>query len=242
MHASSTPIAEYAGLTDAAIASDVIPLGQPAVIRGLVRSWPAVRHGRTSPQRLVEYLHSFDTGDDVDAIMTPPQVAGRIFYNETMSGFNFIRNRLPLSTVAEQVLRYSAFPNPPAVAAQSALIRDSVPGFSVENSLTLLGNAILPRIWLGNAITTPAHFDEWNNIACVVCGRRRFTLFPPDQIGNLYAGPVDFAPTGAPMSLVRVDEPDLGRHPKFRAHSRRRSLPNWNPAMRFTFRQPGGIT
>src|SRR2546430_6874050 len=55
----------------------------------------------------------------------------------------------------------------------------------------------LPRIWLGTAITTPTHLDEWNNIGCVVCGRRRFTLFPPEQIANLYIGPLDFAPTGA---------------------------------------------
>jgi hypothetical protein len=69
---------------------------------------------------------------------------------------------------------------------------------------------------LGNAVTTPTHLDEWCNIACVVCGRRRFTLFPPEQVGNLYIGPLDFAPTGAPLSLVDARQPDLARYPKFR--------------------------
>ncbi len=47
---------------------------------------------------------------------------------------------------------------------QSALIRDCLPGFSEENRLTVLDASVLPRIWLGNAITTPTHLDEWNNI------------------------------------------------------------------------------
>jgi hypothetical protein len=133
-----------------------------------------------------------------------------------MNGFNFIRNRLPISAVAEQVMRYGTFANPPAVAVQSALIRDCLPGFAAENRLTLLDESVLPRIWLGNAITTPTHLDEWNNIGCVVAGRRRFTLFPPEQITNLYIGPIDFAPTGAPMSLVSLHAPDFERFPRFR--------------------------
>jgi hypothetical protein len=127
-----------------------------------------------------------------------------------------VRNRLPIAAVAEQVLRYSAFARPPAVAVQSALIRDCLPGFSAENSFTVLDVTVLPRIWLGNAITTPTHLDEWNNIGCVVSGRRRFTLFPPEQVVNLYIGPLDFAPTGAPLSLVSLHEPDFTRFPRFR--------------------------
>ena len=134
-----------------------------------------------------------------------------------MTGINFIRNRLPLSALIEQVLRYAQFPNPPAVAAQSALIRDCLPGFAEENRLALVADNVLPRIWLGNRITTPTHLDEWNNVGCVVAGRRRFTLFPPEQIENLYIGPLDFGHTGAPMSIVSLRNPDFDRFPKFHA-------------------------
>jgi len=210
-----SPMQEFTGLTDEAIRTDILMLGRPAVLRGLVSSWPAVRQALESPAALVAYLRQLDNGGLVDAVMTPPEVAGRIFYKPAMDGFNFLRNRMPLSAVAEQALRYAAFPQPPAVAAQSALIRDCVPGFSTENPLALLGDAVLPRIWLGNAITTPTHVDEWCNIACVVSGRRRFTLFPPEQVANLYIGPLDYAPTGAPMSLVELADPDLERFPRF---------------------------
>ena len=120
MASEITALPEYSGVDDAAIRTSVIESGQPAVLRGLVGAWPAVARGRTSAAALVAYLRAFDTGAPVDAIMTPPDQDGRIFYNPAMSGFNYVRNRLPLSAVAEQVLRYATFPKPPAVAAQSA--------------------------------------------------------------------------------------------------------------------------
>jgi len=206
---------ELSTLDEAAIRRDVIESGQPAVLRGLVKNWPIVAASRRSATAVLEDLRRFDSGTPVDAIMTPPEAQGRVFYDEAMNGFNFVRNRLPIAAVAEQVMRYGAFANPPAVAVQSALIRDCLPGFSAENHLTLLDESVLPRIWLGNGITTPTHLDEWNNIGCVVAGRRRFTLFPPEQIVNLYIGPIDFAPTGAPMSLVSLHAPDFERFPRF---------------------------
>jgi len=208
------PISEFPTPDSDAIRREIVVSGRPAVLRGLVKDWPAVNV--ESPAALVEYLRRFDNGRPVDALMTPPEVEGKVFYDANMNGFNFVRNRLPITQIAEQVLRYGTFARAPAVAAQSALIRDCLPGFTKENALDVLDDTVLPRIWLGNAITTPTHLDEWNNIGCVVRGRRRFTLFPPEQIKNLYIGPLDFAPTGAPMSLVSLHEPDFERFPRFR--------------------------
>jgi hypothetical protein len=210
-------IREFTGLDREVIRRDVLPDKRPAVLRGLVQDWPAVRHAADSQAALLRYLKRFDNGKPVDVQMTPPHVDGQRYYNEAMTGINFIRNRLPLAALIEQVLRYAQFPNPPAVAAQSSLIRDCLPGFDLENRLELLGENVLPRIWLGNRITTPTHLDEWNNVGCVVAGRRRFTLFPPEQIENLYIGPLDFGHTGAPMSVVSLRNPDFERFPKFHA-------------------------
>jgi len=217
MQHAPSPIRDFPSLDTDTLRRELFASGEPAVLRGLVSEWPSVAAARRSARTFVEYLRRFDRGHPVDALLTPPEVEGRLFYNEGMTGFNYVRNRLPITQVAEQVLRYSQGVRPPVVAAQSALIRDCLPGFGAENVLLLLPESILPRIWLGNTITTPTHFDEWNNIGCVVSGRRRFTLFPPEQITNLYIGPIDFAPTGAPMSLVRLHEPDFDRFPRFRA-------------------------
>jgi len=211
------PIRELETRDTERIRREVLGGAEPVVLRGLVSDWPAVAAGRTSAGALLEYLRSFDSGRLVDAIMTPPEVAGRIFYREGLEGFNFVRNRLPLSAIAEQALRYAGHAHAPAVAVQSAPIRDCLPGLAEANPLPVADASAQPRIWLGNAVTTPTHLDEWFNIGCVVSGRRRFTLFPPEQICNLYVGPLDYAPTGAPMSLVQLHAPDLARFPRFRA-------------------------
>jgi len=217
MTAPPAAITEMRHIDRAAFERDVVAAGQPVVLRGLVAGWPAVRLGRASPEAICRYLVECDSGAPVDVLLLRPEEKGRIFYNAAFDGFNFLRNRLPLARVVEQIARYSAFDPAPAVAAQSAPVRACLPRFLDENRLALLDAAIEPRIWLGNAVTVPAHFDDAHNIACVVAGRRRFTLFPPQQVANLYVGPLDFAPTGAPISLVDFDAPDLQRFPRFAA-------------------------
>lgn len=210
-------IPEFSGLSSDSVRRDVLPDKRPVVLRGFVADWPSVRHAIESPMSLIRYLTRFDNGKPVDAQMTASQLDSQNYYNDAMTSINFIRNRVPLATLIEQILRYANFPNPPAVAAQSSLIRDCLPGFAEENRLSLVDDQVLPRIWLGNRITTPTHIDEWNNIGCVVAGRRRFTLFPPEHIANLYIGPLDFGHTGAPMSIVSLRNPDLAKFPRFRA-------------------------
>ncbi|WP_280152870.1 cupin-like domain-containing protein [Piscinibacter sp. XHJ-5] len=210
-----TPIAEYQGVDEARFRSEIEPLARPAVLRGLVRHWPAVAQACQSPAAFCRYLGTFDNGQPVDAILLPPREKGRIFYNEAMDGFNFARNRVPLSAIVDQLSRYAHFDEPPSVAVQSTPIPDCLPGFVAQNPLPLLDPSVVPRLWMGNRVIVPAHFDESQNVACVVAGRRRFTLFPPEQIGNLYIGPLDHAPTGTPISMVDLAAPDLERHPRF---------------------------
>jgi hypothetical protein len=210
------PIHEYRGVDREGFRSQVARRYEPAVLRGVVADWPAVRHARTSAAALADYLASLDRGGEVDVLRTPPSAKGRIFYNEALTGFNYTRERSTITQVLERIGKYAGMQNPPSVAAQSALLADCLPEFPAAHPLPLLHPSVRPRIWLGNEVVTPAHFDESANVACVVAGKRRFTLLPPAQVANLYVGPLDFAPTGTPISLVSFREPDLARFPRFR--------------------------
>lgn len=175
-----------------------------------------VELSKKSTNDLLQYLVDHDSGADVDAIMLRPELGGRVFYNQTLDGFNFIKNRLPLSKVLEQLVRYAQFPTPPSVAVQSALMSQCLPSVLAEHVMSVLPQDVVPRIWVGNKITTPTHIDGSDNIACVISGRRQFVLFPPEQIANLYIGPLDFAPTPSPISMVNLRNPDFDRYPNYR--------------------------
>ena len=212
---ASQALADWHGVDREIFETQIVPRAEPAVLRGLVAHWPAAGLAQRSASALCEHLATLDSGHEVDALMVPPGRGGRIFYSDDGSSFNYLRQRLPISRVIEQLLRYAHFPDPPAVAVQSALVSDCAPGWLLDQQLPLLDARVAPRLWLGNRVVTPTHFDESSNIACVVAGERRFTLFPPDQVGNLYIGPLDHAPTGTPISLVDLAAPDLHRFPRF---------------------------
>ncbi len=207
-------IKEYSDLSQETIAERMQHY-QPCIFRGLVNTWPMVELAKRSTHELLQHLVNHDSGMDVDAIMLRPEHLGRVFYNEVLDGFNFIKNRLPLTKVLEQLFRYAQLPSSPSVAVQSALMSVCLPSLLADHAMPLVPQEIIPRIWVGNKITTPTHIDGSDNIACVVSGRRQFILFPPEQIANLYIGPLDFAPTPSPISMVNLRDPDLLRYPRF---------------------------
>jgi hypothetical protein len=192
------------------------PRGRPAILRNLVQSWPATRAGRESPEALSRYLKSFYGGHPAPLFEGPADIDGRFFYNDTLDGFNFESKRALLSDVLDRLHGNLGEKSAPALYAGSVSLPLYFPGFSQANKLNgLIGGSVIESIWIGNRTCIAPHFDNTENIACVVGGSRRFTLFPPDQIGNLYPGPLDLTPAGQPISLVDVRKPDLDRFPRF---------------------------
>ncbi|HEY9108317.1 MAG TPA: cupin-like domain-containing protein [Roseateles sp.] len=201
------PMKELHGITRERFEREVLPRYVPVVLRGAAAQWPLVAQGRAGLEACLQYLMGFDGGQAVDAILAKPDPARAFTYKPALDGFNFAHDKRPYAALFEQLWRYSHFPDPPALAAQSALVAEVLPGLERANALALLDGSIAPRIWIGNRATVPAHFDDSHNIAVVAAGRRRFTLLPPACAPLLYLGPPDYAPTPAPMSVV----PDLHR-------------------------------
>jgi hypothetical protein len=118
--------------------------------------------------------------------------------------------------VLEDVRSQSHEESPAGVYIGSTPVDKVLPGFRAENDIRLDGIDALVSIWLGNRSRIAAHFDQPENMACCVAGRRRFILFPPEEIVNLYPGPIHFTPAGQIISMVDFEEPDFEKFPKFR--------------------------
>lgn len=194
--------------------AEIVPAGQPAILKDFFSFWPAVQKARDSDSVFFRYMSSMDSGVQLDTLLLAPETCGRIFYKDGLTGFNFEKRHYPLSAILSQLMKTCTDPKAVRIAAQSALVSECLPGFMLENLNPLLPQSVIPRIWLGNKVLVPAHFDDAENLACVIAGTRTFTLFPPEQVCNMYIGPLDYAPTGTPISLVDFTAPDLQRYPK----------------------------
>lgn len=208
------PIREF-GPVGADEFQEIRGLGKPAVLRGLASDWPAVRTARQGDREIVTYLKRFRSAMRPAAIVGPPEIDGRFFYNEDLTALNFQRGVTDLAPFLDRLLRDHDEPAPYAMAIQSEPIAQLLPGFEAENRIEILDREVPPRAWIGNRIKVATHYDLQENVGVVVAGRRRFTVFPPDQLRNLYPGPFELTPAGTPICMVDPHHPDLERFPRF---------------------------
>jgi hypothetical protein len=194
--------------------AEIRPAARPVVLEGLVTGWPIVQAARQSDAELARCLKDYDSGRQPHVIEAPAEAHGRIFYRDDLAAFNFTRRAAGLGATIDRLLECAGAPGAPAIFLESMSATAYLSGFAAAHRMELLDAGVEPRVWIGNAVKVNTHFDLACNIACVAGGRRRFTLFPPEQLANLYIAPLDFTPSGAPVSLVQLTNPDHERFPR----------------------------
>lgn len=191
--------------------------GEPMLFRSLCAAWPATRVASQSWSAMTDYLLEFGSEAVAQAFMGPPSIAGRYYYSEDFEGFNFERCDMRLADAIQRMNSAAGDPTQPSIYFGSVPADDHVPGFAEQNRLPMIMPSVRPLIWAGNASFVSCHYDTFDNLACVVAGRRRFTLYRPETIGDLYVGPIDFTMAGPPVALAVGSSPGDPRFPKFDA-------------------------
>jgi len=200
---------------DGRLPDEMLRATAPYVVRGLAADWPLVQAGLAGAAEADAYLRRFYRDATVNAMLGPPDIGGRFFYNDTITGFNFHNARARLDQVLDELAAHRVRPDPGAIYVGSTSIDGALPGLRAENDVALGARDPLASIWIGNRTVVATHYDLPDNLAVVAVGTRRFTLFPPDQLKNLYVGPLDFNPAGQAISLVDVRDPDFDRFPRY---------------------------
>ena len=198
----------------------LIAEGRPAILRGIGRHLPLVAAGMAGAETAIAALKAFDGGRPVTAFVGDPAINGRWGYDATCTALNFARESGSLSAYLDRILATLDDAQAPSIFIGSTDIDQYLPGLRASDALEftdqqLVTHPPLVSIWIGNRTTTAAHYDMSNNIAVCIVGRRRFTLFPPDQIANLYPGPLDPTPAGQVVTMVDINNPDFERFPNF---------------------------
>lgn len=214
--ASPAQTREWRNVDPKMLREEIIPRDKPAIMKGLVEHWPIVRAAAQSPQALLDYVRARDLGRPVRIMLGSPEIEGIYFYREDMSGLNFQVASQPFHVTLQNILACTNQPSSPAMyTGATPPLQENFPQIARENTLDVLHREANPRLWLGNAVTAATHYDNMEGINCIVTGRKRFTFFPPEQLRNLYIGPLDLSAGGQPTSMVRVSAPDLERYPRF---------------------------
>jgi hypothetical protein len=222
-------VQELAAVDPHALPDTVLKATEPVVLRGLTAHWPLVRAGLESADAASRYLRKFYRDTTVNAMLGSPDIEGRFFYNDDLSGFNFRPVMVKLDTVLDEIARHRHAQKPPAIYVGSTTVETCLPGLRGENDVDLGDRQPLVSVWIGNRTRIAAHHDLPDNLACVAVGHRRFTLFPPEQLDNLYIGPLDFTPAGQAISLVDFAKPDFNRFPRFADAVKRAQLAELGP-------------
>lgn len=197
---------------------------KPCLMKGLAKDWRLIASGRATQEDVIAQLKEAYNGRKVTCFLGAPEIRGRFHYSPDVAGFNFKSERTSLIDLLDRItesIAQAANGEPlPAYYVGSTDVDEFLPGLRAGNSLTLTHPMfeLSPPIvsaWIGTQTTAAAHFDTSHNLACCVAGRRRFTLFPPDQISNLYPGPLEPTPGGQVVTMVDLAAPDLERFPNF---------------------------
>lgn len=186
----------------------------PIVIRGLVREWPLTQSAMRSPQEVANYLRRFDKGSAVEVFVGDARNRGRYYYTDDLKQFNFERRHMNFGEALDAIL---AAPEARSVYLGSLPVDLYLSGLETQNVLPTIRTGVAPRIWIGHESNVASHYDTLDNVACVVAGRRRFTLYAPTLIGDLYVGPIDHTMAGQPVSLAASSAPGDPRYPRFEA-------------------------
>jgi len=165
----------------------------------------------------VDYLSQMDSGRPIESFHGDPSMAGLFNFTEDLSQFNFDRKQHGLGEFLQLITDTKRSERSRYCYAGAINVPHHLPDFGPTHPIPLLAQATeqLTSVWLGTETRIPAHWDLPQNLACVAIGRRRFTLFPIDQVDKLYIGPLDITLAGQPSSLVDPYAPDLARFPRF---------------------------
>ena len=192
--------------------SSLVAGAEPVILKGAIDHWPVLAAAAQSPATLDSYLKEIDSGAPVPVMEAPPSTGGRFGYAADLREFSFTKRSRPLAETLERIARAKDDTGAGYIAIQMLPLDVQMPAFGRDNPMPLVPPSARPKLWLGGPVKTQIHNDRDHNLACVIAGHRRFLLFPPEQVSNLYVGPLDNPP---PLSLVDPENPDLTRFPRF---------------------------
>ena len=182
--------------------------GRPVVLKGVADSWPAVQRWN------FEHLRRVAGDVDVGIVWPTPEIYSEDADAHIRALTSYERERSKLSSYLDLLekdpttKKYAEAVDIRTVLPQlldDVCVHDYIPERLLYTML----------FWLGPSGTATApHWDVHHNLLTQIAGRKRVTLYAPEEYRNLY--PIEWTAKQFPTtSLVNVRAPDLNRFPRY---------------------------
>lgn len=199
-------------------------------MKGLVNEWPLVKASQNNDlnngeddarNAVIESLSEHDSLNPFLVYIANHDIDAKFSYNESCTGFNYESKRSDFKQVISHIQSQIDNPEHDYLYINSLRLDQGFPSLAASHSLNFNhpefdANQPVAKIWLGTESVAAAHFDLPRNIACCVHGKRRFTLFKPEQVENLYPGPLSPTPGGQVVTMTDLSKPDFDKFPKLK--------------------------
>lgn len=222
--------------------ANAVEPARPLILEGLLDAWPllappprprrasrSARAAATTPPPppaalppILQRLRDLAGHRPIMTSWSRQRGDGLLSYGSGARGKNWSDSRTSFATFLDDVHAEATAPTGHILYLQSSIIARELPELLPLFPLELLGPEELrqqsPRLWIGSGgHRVGLHFDVDHNLHCVVAGEKRFLLYPPSALPDVYLGALDASPAGAPTALVDPLHPDLAAFPRFAA-------------------------
>jgi hypothetical protein len=185
--------------------------------------WPLLEalQAQSTAQQQLEYVGARIGEHKVRYTTVPADKHGQLAWRRDLRGPDFTFHtggEVPFSRFQAAALDILAGRSQDTVYLQSHAVRSFPALASGMRVLPVLDGIVALRsgLWIGSGgQVVNLHYDPFQNVICMLTGRKRITMLPLDAVADLYPSPLDRGLGGAPSSFVRLLAPDLERFPRF---------------------------
>ena len=196
---------------------EIMPTALPVVLKGLVDGLAGGAAARESPRALADFIRGFDRGSASHRDRKSARDRRPALLSRRHDRPQFHAHARPRSARRSSgCSRWRDDPDAPAMFLESMRTRDFLPRVlrgtpdaagGRRRSSRASGSAIASRCRRTSTCCTTS--PAWSADA----GASR--CFRPSRLQTCTSGPVDFTPSGTPISMVPLHDPDLARFPRF---------------------------
>ena len=190
---------------------------------------PHSPRGGPHHRRSATTFKSMDRGTPAPVMEAPASTQGRFGYNSDVREFTFSTRQRSISETLDRIERQIDLTERTHHRdARCCRLPRTMPDFVRQDPMPLLAAGRAANVAGRACPDANSSRSATTTLACVIAGLRRFVLFPPEQVVNLYIGPIDNP--AAAFNRVDLEAPDFSRFPRFaKAFGRSRRPPELGP-------------